>query len=310
MGRNQAESRYVRGGPGTRAANDPGMAQGPFPAGASVTGAVAAALDARLRAVARAVRAVAAGGADVRRVHRLRSAARRAEAALAMLGQVGIDPAAGRAARRVRRRAGVVRDLDAARAELLKVRSIPRETRVVLAALAREQRAAPARELESWCAQARARKLGRSKARAAVLGHSDESVASVLRAGVADASLALERAAGSYMGDAPTLHAVRIAAKRLRYALEFAGPCLGDTSLNKLATRASGLTRVFGTVQDVRVLSTFVEAQRVVAPEAVACAGPRLARLAASRHARAARGMVSVLPALLAGVRRALSKPG
>lgn len=270
-----------------------------------VAEAVAAALDGRLRTLALAVRSVGAEGADVRRVHRLRSAARRAEAALAMLAGVGIDPAMGRAARRIRRRAGVVRDLDAARAELSKVRSIPAETRAVLAGAARDQRAAPARALKAWCARRGAGKLGRRKARAALRRVPDDVIATVLRAGVAEAGHALEAAAGGYLGDDPTLHAVRIALKRLRYALEFAGPCLGDRRLGGLAARASRLTRLFGTVQDVGVLTSFVEAQHRLAPEAVATAVPPLVRLAGSRRVRAARAMAAALPALLAGVRRA-----
>jgi CHAD domain-containing protein len=186
-------------------------------------------LKQRLTALLDAMPAAQAG--DMRSVHQARVATRRLREALPVLRTSLDDQALGRAERQVRkmtRALGPVRDLDVALAHVDELASHNVVSTSALSRLrqtiAREQ-FARRRELLAAITPGKMERLRQRLARAGESGGEapppaaaiDESHAQVVRRARRLAT-AVERAGGLYLPD--RLHAVRIAAKKVRYALE------------------------------------------------------------------------------------------
>jgi CHAD domain-containing protein len=185
-------------------------------------------LKQRLTALLDAMPAAQAG--DTRSVHQARVATRRLREALPVLRASLDEDALGRAERQVRkmtRALGPVRELDVALAhldELAAHHAVPaRAVSRLRHALAREQ-FARRRELLAAITPGKMERLrqrlgqaGERDPRPRTGGAVDEAQAQVVRR-AGRLALMIERAGGLYLPD--RLHAVRIAAKKLRYALE------------------------------------------------------------------------------------------
>ena len=219
-------------------------------------------LNQRLTALLDAMPAAQAG--DMRSVHQARVATRRLREALPVLRTSLNDHALGRAERQVRkmtRALGPVRELDVALAHLDEIavnhlvsgRALSRLRQTI----ARE-RFARRRELLAAITPGKMARLQQRLSRASDGGAEapppaaalDESHAQVVRRAERLAA-AIEHAGGLYLPD--RLHAVRIAAKKLRYALEIERELRKSKSTARV-TQLKRLQDLLGRMHDYEIL--------------------------------------------------------
>ena len=217
-------------------------------------------LKQRLTALLDAMPAAQAG--DMRSVHQARVATRRLREALLVLRASFNDRTLGRAERQVRkmtRALGPVRELDVALAHLDELAAhhvvSPRALSRLRQTLARE-RFARRRELLAAITPGKMERLRQRLTR----DGSEEPPHAALAVAEADAQVVrraarlastMERAGGLYLPD--RLHAVRIAAKKLRYALEIHR----ELTRSKSTARVSQLKRLqdlLGRMHDYEIL--------------------------------------------------------
>jgi CHAD domain-containing protein len=253
---------------------------------------------------------------DPRAVHQARVATRRLREILPMAIDVGTGRGARlfRRLRRLTRVLGPLRELDVALA-LLEARAVPRTApgAVALRAHLTEARAAAFDALaDAWDPRRATRllgKLGRVREDLRRLPAADDGGLRPRRRRAA-ARAVLDRAAGLRRAvDASgallvveRIHAVRIAAKRLRYALELAG----ELRLARTAALVSSLRRVqdiLGDLHDLDVLRGHAaHVLREVPPDSIVARGLEAmiadvdadVRQLHARYLRAARGLVQL----------------
>ena len=218
-------------------------------------------LDERLTTLLDAMPAAQAG--DMRSVHQARVATRRLREALPMLRASLNDQVLARAARQVRkmtRALGPVRELDVA---LTHLEDLAANQVVSARALSRlrqtiaRERFARRRELLAAITPGRMERLRQRLGRAGASGAPGQTVAAVdeARAQVGRRArrlaAAVERAGGLYLPD--RLHAVRIAAKKLRYALEIQRELKRSRSTARM-TQFKRLQDLLGRMHDFEIL--------------------------------------------------------
>ncbi len=205
-----------------------------------------------------------AAGGDVGAVHRARVATRRLREALAMAAAAGAGDTADRArraARRVTRAFGPVRDLDVALAELDRIAGRHGWPGGVTAAIRRrldETRADRRREMHRHMAAVRrgALRTRTDRAAEAVAAH---AAAADPRRTLGDfltrrADAVIERAAlCGTLYSVDRLHALRIAVKKLRYALETTRGLAGASTAPTMRLLKAAQQRL-GRLHDVQVL--------------------------------------------------------
>lgn len=210
----------------------------------------------RLVSLLKAMPAAQAG--DQTSVHQARVASRRLRQALPLLGVRADADALDRAGRRVRRitRAlGPVRELDVT---LLLLAQLRRRRNAPLRAIARvrasvtEERQLRRREMLAAIKPSKLNKLRKRLVQVAAPDSDELATRSALAeansqaaARAAQLKAAIERAGGIYLAD--RLHRVRVAAKKLRYALEIQRELTKSRStafLNKLKTQQDLLGRM------------------------------------------------------------------
>jgi CHAD domain-containing protein len=196
----------------------------------------------RLTALTRTVPAASRG--DVRSIHQARVATRRLREALPLVGAGGRHRKVGRIARRLTRALGLVREIDVALInldELEKSGAAPRSSIARLRQVIGQERQTLHAELRrllertDWDklqrrAVAAARKTRSTPARGRVRDPERLAAARARAAGRAGSlRAAMESAAGIYLPD--RLHEVRIAVKKLRYAMELARELSGSRAM-------------------------------------------------------------------------------
>ncbi len=265
----------------------------------TIAGGLAAALARQQDALARRWSAVRAGHA--KGVHRARVASRRLREALAVIGAADPKSHAARATRAVRRltRAlGPVREIDVALVELDRAaRRHGWSPELALTIRRRLEREREQRAKRMFAKIARQDRAGvRDDVRALskrMTGADDRSSQSALTARIVRRTrsvLAASAAAGTiYVPE--RLHALRIAIKKLRYAIELlpAAPGFEVADALKLLKRAQ---RRFGSLHDIQVLSEQVQAidalgQRRADRAALSGAAEALERDCREIHAKA-----------------------
>lgn len=217
----------------------------------------------RVAALARALPGARAGSASA--VHQARVATRRLREALPLITDGGAERKVARTARRLTRALGPVRELDVALqtlAEFGQGADVPRAAVACLAAAITEERTALRTQLVSCVDDVDVDKLRRKAVAAArraaknapPRGRDPERIAAArVRAGRRAARLetAIEVAAAIYLPE--RLHQVRIAVKKLRYALEIARELSGSRAVARIRAlkRAQDL---LGRLHDLEVL--------------------------------------------------------
>ena len=216
----------------------------------------------RLVSLLKAMPAAQAG--DHTSVHQARVASRRLRQALPLLGVRADAHALDRADRRVRRitRAlGPVRELDVTLlllAELARKRAVPRRAIARVKAAVTEERQKRRREM---LAEIKPSKLNKLRKRLVEVA-APESERPERRSALAEANSqaaaraallkgAIERAGGIYLAD--RLHRVRVAAKKLRYALEIQRELTGTRSMTNL-NRLKVQQDLLGRMHDLEIL--------------------------------------------------------
>ena len=226
--------------------------------------AIAAAVARQARVVATAWPLAIDG--DARAVHRARVASRRAREALAMVEAAGAHHAATRArrlARRLTRALGPVREMDVALAELgvvARVHRWPTDAEAALRRWLQDRRAERRRAMRRRLA-AIGRRAVRARFASAASDLDERALADVARRQLLRRADRVRRHAlecGTlYAPD--RLHALRIAVKKLRYAIEIASPLAGETAGPALrALRAA--QRRLGRLHDAQVLMQAIQA--------------------------------------------------
>jgi CHAD domain-containing protein len=218
-------------------------------------------LKQRLTALLDAMPAAQAG--DMRSVHQARVATRRLREALPVLRTSLNDHALGRAERQVRKMTrvlGPVRELDVALAHLDELAANNRVSGRALTRLRQtiaRERFARRRELLAAITPGKMERLEQRLGRAGEKGEPvpptsalAEAHAQVVRRARRLAS-AVERAGGLYLPD--RLHKVRIAAKKLRYALEIERELKRSRSTARVA-QLKRLQDLLGRVHDYEIL--------------------------------------------------------
>jgi CHAD domain-containing protein len=222
----------------------------------------AALLRQRLVSLLKAMPAAQAG--DYTSVHQARVASRRLRQALPLLGVRADAHALDRAGRRVRRitRAlGPVRELDVTLlllAELARRRAAPKRAIARVRAAVTAERQERRREMLAAIKPSKLNKLRKRLVKVAA----PESPASEQRSALAEANAqaaaraaqlkaAIERAGGIYLAD--RLHRVRVAAKKLRYALEIQRELTQSRSMTNL-NRLKAQQDLLGRMHDLEIL--------------------------------------------------------
>lgn len=224
----------------------------------------------RLDAVASRLDRAAADPANPDEIHQLRVATRRAAAAMDSLRPALRDKPARRVRKqlkRIRRAAGAARDIDVHHALLTKLRrKAPDEQKPVIDHLLRalELRRAPATQTLADAAERHPAKELR-RARKALLRFDDppeagptmlEAAREALAALAADA-----HAKGSDdLSDPERLHELRIAGKRLRYAMEVFACCFPPAFRELLYPRLEEAQEALGAVNDCQQMVSRLEA--------------------------------------------------
>jgi CHAD domain-containing protein len=203
---------------------------------------------------------------DVNAIHQARVATRRLREALPLVARGRAARTVRRAVRRLNRALGPVRELDVALLtlnELTGTRDVPRAGVVALQQAVRQERSRMHLDMRRMVDRSDLEKMGRKLVRAAkrhdALGpkaraaDSKQLGAARERAGRRAERLAasIENAAAIYLPD--RLHEVRIAVKKLRYAMEIVRELSGSRAMVRIMTlkRAQDL---LGRIHDLEVL--------------------------------------------------------
>ena len=274
--------------------------------GPSTPAGVAAAVALARLAEATRVAAERARRGEVEGVHDVRTTARRLRAALSTFrDEIAADDreALTERVRHLRDAASPARDLDVVRAALDDAHVVGAGSATLRRRLVAARRSACAslgRALGSPPAAALVDAVRAAAARAAAHAGPPLSVAGAARLPRAlERVLAARLAAGSSLATAgvAALHALRIAAKRARYAAELFAPAFGKP-VTRLAAALRALQDALGGVQDARTIAS------VAAREAAAVgdarrrpAARRAARALAAHRAREARASRATLDA-------------
>lgn len=230
------------------------------PSAAGLTAWLAAQLD----PVRRAIRQVRKSGASVRSVHRLRSSARRAEAAADAIADLlsASDLTTLRAQlRKARRRAGKVRDLDVIASQIaaLPARGVLAQSQRRCLKRVQTKRDRAAAKLIDWTSSKPERELVACPDAATL---APASAADCFLAGVAR-SVDRARAAVGELDDSPqSLHAVRKMLKQVRYALDHVARARAFRRAGILADQVKALTESAGLANDGHVLCDYLAAMR------------------------------------------------
>jgi CHAD domain-containing protein len=219
-------------------------------------------------------RAALEADADVEYVHQLRVGTRRADAALRIFTSclpAKVYRKGRRRLRIVRRAAGAARDWDVFLAELLRreqeAKVKERTGLEFLIGYALGQREAAHAELEAaYHAQAPEFEKFISRTLDAIQAPEDDQAPVVLvdlaRPMLFARLQDLERAALGDLSDYAQLHQVRIAGKRLRYAMEVFADCFDPTFRDTLYPRVEHLQEILGRANDSHVASVRLAALR------------------------------------------------
>jgi CHAD domain-containing protein len=233
-------------------------------------------LRSRLRSATRLVKDVSAG--CIRKpeyIHQLRVAIRRAEAAISAFEPELRPGAVARARRRlrtVRKAAGAVRDCDVHRTLLKSIPGLESdEQRPALKYLEKRltlARRAAADEVLGIAGRKRVRKLQKARRRLLDLPRRSDKVAvsppTLLGAGVrtlSEAAVAAREAGEGDLSNLDNLHALRVAAKQVRYAVEIFRHCLPDSLCDSTLTNLREFQAVLGRVNDARQMSSWLAAE-------------------------------------------------
>lgn len=218
----------------------------------------------RLGALTRTLPAASAG--DVSAIHQARVATRRLREALPLVVRGSSARKLARVARRLTRALGPVRELDVALLtlqELAGQRDVPRAGVTALQQVIRQERSRLHQDMRRTIDRCRLDKLGEKLLTAArkhdALGPrpraTDPKQLSAARARAARRAerlaASIENAAAIYLAD--RLHEVRIAVKKLRYAMEIVRELSGSRAMVRIMTlkRAQDL---LGRIHDLEVL--------------------------------------------------------
>jgi CHAD domain-containing protein len=230
-------------------------------------------LRSRLRSATRLVKDVSAG--CIRKpeyIHQLRVAIRRAEAAISAF-EPELRPSAVIKARRrlrsVRKAAGAVRDVDVHRTLLKSIEALKgEEQRPVVKYLSRRLESARLDAAEEALGVARARrdrKLKKSRRQLLDLPRrADNPAASpstLLGAALrtfSGVTAATRAAASTDLANLDNLHALRVGAKQVRYAVEIFRQCLPDSLCDSTLTQLREFQALLGRVNDDRQMSSWL----------------------------------------------------
>jgi CHAD domain-containing protein len=203
---------------------------------------------------------------DARAVHRARVASRRVREALAMVEAAGAGHAATRArrlARRLTRALGPVREMDVALAELgivARAHRWPTDAEVALRRWLQDRRTERRRAMRRSLA-AVGRRAVRTRFLSAASDLEERALVDVARRHLlrrADRVRGHAAACGTlYAPD--RLHALRIAVKKLRYAIEIATPLGGEAAAPALRALRAAQCRL-GRLHDAQVLMQAIQA--------------------------------------------------
>jgi len=219
-------------------------------------------LRARLDAVKKYLNLVVKKHQDPENVHQLRVSSRRTAAALDMFGDVlpsKIHAKAKKKLKKLRRAAGAARDWDVF-LQSFKSRAVPAKARDglnLVIGYALSQRQAAETQLAS-AAQNLSKKFGKlakkvvTSAPRAASQDKPATLADLAREAVRPLVRALSRAAQRDLTDADNLHKVRIAGKRLRYAMEILAPAFGSSFREKLYPAVQQMQDILGQANDSR----------------------------------------------------------
>jgi CHAD domain-containing protein len=225
---------------------------------------------------------------DIEYVHQLRVGTRRSDAALRLFSACLTKKIYGKARRRLRRlrrAAGSARDWDVFLADLLeRERAAGAKHRPGLDFLigySLGQRAAAHAELEAaYQEQGPAFEAFLARTVEAVRPQEDPSAPTILvdlaRPMLFDRLRDLEQAALGDLTDYAQLHQVRIAGKRLRYAMEVFANCFDPTFRDELYPRVELLQEILGRANDSHVAAGRVSSLRERLQAVCASAWPRL----------------------------------
>ena len=211
-------------------------------------------------------------GADPEHVHQIRVHSRRAAAALlAFSDSLPSEPTAtlSRRLRRLRKSAGEARDLDVWSAELRKRRSatkgkqrraidfllrrLRKSRRTAQKALDRTLRKIDVAALREWAEQSIRSRTGQSDQGAEFRG-----LAQARLKEAADELFRLHSQARPTSWK--SLHAIRIAGKRLRYCMDIFRPCFAGSNYEELYRRLKALQELLGTMNDDRGFADRIKA--------------------------------------------------
>ncbi len=200
---------------------------------------------------------------DPEHVHRLRVATRRADAALRIFRPCMAEKtfkSARRRLKRIRRAAGQARDWDVFLLDLVDRRverpAVEHPGFDFLAGYASGQRAVAAPELEeAWRNNEGDFDAFIDETLALVNATQGASLLQLARPLLANLSHRLEEAAGGNLKDYAHLHQVRIAGKRLRYAMEVFGDCFPAAFRESVYPQVEEMQEVLGRANDSHVAS-------------------------------------------------------
>lgn len=205
---------------------------------------------------------------DVKRIHRLRTETRRADAALRLFADWLPHRRTGWIRRRlddVRSKSGTVRDLDVLLPSLKELsRLLPRQTRKYLLDRAGLQRAEAMHSLRHYC-----RKLLKCgfEERTRLLTHQTDWRQTTAEPGVRELSaLAIDRLATAYFAavdllraDGQQLHRVRILGRRLRYSLDLLRNVLPKFPIKEVCQELAAVQDALGLVNDQATALRFLQ---------------------------------------------------
>jgi CHAD domain-containing protein len=207
---------------------------------------------------------------DPENVHQLRVGTRRARAAVdifALCLPVKNSKAARKQLRRIRRAAGAARDWDVFLASLHEWRSRSDRQRAgldVSIGYAVGRRAAAQADLEEIAAEGPAA-FDRLVAETVAAVHrphgssAPHTLAGLARPLLADLLRKLDEAAARDLDEYDNLHKVRIAGKRLRYAMEVFADCFGDRFREELYPPVEEMQEILGAANDSHVACRHLE---------------------------------------------------
>jgi CHAD domain-containing protein len=207
----------------------------------------------------------AATSGDVSSVHRARVASRRLREVLPVLADAAGSPdldRAGKSVRRITRALGPIRELDVALGHLQEIGAragvSARALAIVRRHLTAERQAHRRAMLDvitpSAAARLRARLAVSRAPRPAVVPHHEAELRTARRRAARralDLRLEIRHTGGLYVPE--RLHAVRIAAKKLRYALEVDRELSGSRAMARI-NRFKGLQDALGQIHDFEML--------------------------------------------------------